>query len=153
MSLEKQIQADVITAMKAGSKFEVATLRTLNAQVKDERIKLRPERELVDGDVVRVLITAAKRRREAIELYLQGGRDDLVEKEQNELKIVQKYLPEQVSEEKIIEIIDQVMNQVQASSMSDIGKVMGPAMGQLKGKADGKLVQSLVRQRLTQISE
>jgi len=153
MSLEKQIQADVIIAMKAGSKFEVATLRTLNAQVKDERIKLRPERELVDEDVVRVLVTAAKRRREAIELYLQGGRDDLVEKEQNELKIVQKYLPEQLSEEKIIEIIDQMMNQVQASSMSDIGKVMGPAMGQLKGKADGKLVQSLVHQRLTQISE
>ncbi len=152
MSLEKQIQADVITAMKAGNKFEVATLRTLSAQIKDERIKLRPERELVDEDVVRVLVTAAKRRKEAIGLYLQGGRDDLVEKEKNELKIVQKYLPEQLSEEKIIEIIDQVISQVQATSISDLGKVMGPSMGQLKGKADGKLVQNLVRQRLTQIS-
>lgn len=152
MSLEKQIQADVIAAMKAGNKFEVATLRTLSAQVKDERIKLRPDRELVDEDVIRVLVTAAKRRKEAIELYLQGGRDDLGEKEQNELILIQKYLPEQLPEEKIIEIIDQVINKVQASSMSDLGKVMGPLMGQLKGKADGKLAQNLVRQRLTQIS-
>lgn len=152
MSLEKQVQADVITAMKTGNKFEVTTLRSLNAQIKDERIKLRPERELTDEDVVRVLLTAAKRRKEAIELYLQGGRDDLVEKEKNELTIVQRYLPEQLSEEKILEAIDQVIAQVNATSISDLGKVMGPAMGKLKGKADGKLVQGFVRQRLTQIS-
>lgn len=152
MSLEKRIQADVTTAMKAGNKFEVTTLRSLNAQVKDERIRLRPEREITDEDVVRVLLTAAKRRKEAIELYLQGGRDDLVEKEQNELAIVQRYLPEQLSEEKILEAINQIISQVQASSVSDLGKVMGPVMGRLRGKADGKLVQSLVRQRLTQIS-
>ena len=67
MSLEKRIQADVVTAMKDGNKFEVTTLRSLNAQIKDERIRLRPSREIEDMDVVNVLITAAKRRKEALE--------------------------------------------------------------------------------------
>ena len=149
MSLEKRIQADVVTAMKDGNKFEVTTLRSLNAQIKDERIKLRPSREIEDTDVVNVLITAAKRRKEALELYQQGGREDLVEKEQNELKIIQRYLPEQLSEQDINSEIDAIISQMGATSISDLGKVMGQAMGRLKGKADGKLVQNLVRQRLS----
>ena len=149
MSLEKRIQADVVTAMKDGNKFEVTTLRSLNAQIKDERIKLRPSREIEDTDVVNVLITAAKRRKEALELYQQGGREDLVEKEQNELKIIQRYLPEQLSEQDINSEIDAIISQIGATSISDLGKVMGQAMGRLKGKADGKLVQNLVRQRLS----
>ena len=153
MTLEQQIQADIKSAMRAGKKFEVATLRGLNAQLKDERIKLRPKRQMTEEDMVSVLITAAKRRKEAIELYRQGSRDDLVEKEQNELDIVQRYLPEQLSEEDIRSIIDEIITQMKAESMSDMGKVMGPAMGRLKGKADGKVVQNLVRERLTHISQ
>ena len=149
MSLEKRIQADVVTAMKDGNKFEVTTLRSLNAQIKDERIKLRPSREIEDTDVVNVLITAAKRRKEALELYQQGGREDLVEKEQNELKIIQRYLPEQLSEQDINSEIDAIISQIGATSISDLGKVMGQAMDRLKGKADVKLVQNLVRQRLS----
>lgn len=149
MSLEQRIQADVISAMKAGNKFEVGALRWLNAQIKDERIKLRPKRELIEEDVVGVLLSAAKKRKEAIELYRQGNRDDLVEKEQNELIIIQRYLPEQLSEEEINKTIDEIIAQADAKTMADLGKVMGQAMGRLKGKADGKLVQNLVRQRLT----
>lgn len=149
MTLEEQIQADIKTAMKSGNKFEVATLRSLNAQLKDERIKLRPTRDLSEEDMVKVLLSAAKKRKEAIELYQKGNRTDLVEKEEQELQIVTRYLPEQLPEEKIIPVIDEVIAQVQASGISDLGKVMGPVMGRLKGKADGKLVQKLVRDRLS----
>ncbi len=153
MSLEEQIKADIITAMKAGNKFETNTLRSIHSQIKDERIKLRPKRELIPEDVISVLLTAAKRRKEALVLYQQGKRDDLVEKEQKELKIIQRYLPKQLSKEDVIQIIDDVISEVQAQSIADLGKVMGKAMGRLKGKTDGGLVQSLVRERLTQIAQ
>lgn len=153
MSLEQQIKADIITAMKAGNKFETNTLRGLNAQIKDERIKLRPKREITAEDVTAVLLTAAKRRKEALALYRQGGREDLVEKEQKELEIIQRYLPKQLSEEEVIKTIDEIISEVQATSISDLGKVMGKAMGRLKGKTDGGLVQKLVRDRLTQLAQ
>ncbi len=153
MPLEEQIQADLKTAMKSGQKEKVTTLRSLMAQIKDERIKLRTKREMAEEDVVKVVLTAVKKRKEAIELYKQGNREDLVKKEQDELEILQKYLPEQLSEEEIAKIIDKIITEVNASSIKDLGRVMGAAMGQLKGKADGKLVQNLVRQRLTQISQ
>jgi len=153
MSLEQQIKADIVPAMKAGNKFETNTLRSLNAQIKDERIKLRPKRELTAEDVTAVLLTAAKRRKEAIALYRQGERGDLVEKEQKELEIIQRYLPKQLSEEEVIKIIDEIITEVQAKSIADLGKVMGRAMGRLKGKTDGGLVQSLVRERLTQLAQ
>ncbi|HGY56223.1 MAG TPA: GatB/YqeY domain-containing protein [Caldithrix abyssi] len=153
MPLEEQIQTDLKTAMKSGEKDTVTTLRSLLAQIKDERIKLRTKREMTEDDVIKVVLSAVKKRKEAIELYKQGNREDLVKKEQDELTILQKYLPEQLSEEKITEIIDKIIAEVNASSIKDLGRVMGAAMGQLKGKADGKLVQNLVRQRLTQISQ
>lgn len=153
MSLEQKIKADIITAMKAGNKFETNTLRGLNAQIKDERIKLRPKREITAEDVTAVLLTAAKRRKEALALYRQGGREDLVEKEQKELEIIQRYLPKQLSEEEVIKTIDEIISEVQATSISDLGKVMGKAMGRLKGKTDGGLVQKLVRDRLTQLAQ
>lgn len=153
MPLEEQIQTDLKTAMKSGEKDTVTTLRSLLAQIKDERIKLRTKRETTEDDVIKVVLSAVKKRKEAIELYKQGNREDLVKKEQDELTILQKYLPEQLSEEEITEIIDKIIAEVNASSIKDLGRVMGAAMGQLKGKADGKLVQNLVRQRLTQISQ
>ncbi len=153
MPLEEQIQTDLKTAMKSGEKDTVTTLRSLLAQIKDERIKLRTKREMTEDDVIKVVLSAVKKRKEAIELYKQGNREDLVKKEQDELTILQKYLPEQLSEEEITEIIDKIIAEVNASSIKDLGRVMGAAMGQLKGKADGKLVQNLVRQRLTQISQ
>jgi len=153
MPLEEQIQSDLKSAMKSGQKEKVTTLRSLMALIKDERIKLRTKREMTEDDIIQVILSAVKKRKEAIGLYKQGKRDDLVKKEQEELNILQTYLPEQLSEEKTAEIIDKIIAEVNASSIKDLGRVMGAAMGQLKGKADGKLVQNLVRQRLTQISQ
>ncbi len=148
MSLETTIQADMKAAMKSGNTAETGTLRNLLSKLKDERIKLRPKREMTDEDALRVLMTAAKQRKESIELYQKGGRQDLVDQEEAELKIVQRYLPEQMSETEVSKIIDEIISTSGAASMKDMGKVMGQAMGRLQGKADGKLVQNLVRQRL-----
>ncbi len=148
MSLESTIQADMRSAMKSGNTAETGTLRNLLSKLKDERIKLRPKREMTDEDALRVLMTAAKQRKESIELYRKGGRQDLVDQEEAELSIVQRYLPEQMSEAEVSKIIDEIIAATGAASMKDMGKVMGQAMGRLQGKADGKLVQNLVRQRL-----
>ena len=151
MNLEQKIQQDLKTAMKSGDRFKVDTLRGLIAQIKDERIKLRPK-ELQEKDVLAVLHRAVKRRKEAIELYKQGNRADLVEKEQKELEIIRQYLPEPMSREEVLTLINQAIAEVQAASIKDMGKVMGTVMKKVQGRADGKEVQQLVRERLMQIS-
>lgn len=152
MNLEQKIQQDLKEAMKSGDRFKVDTLRGLIAQIKDERIKLRPK-ELEEKDVLAVLQRAVKRRKEAISLYQQGNRQDLVDKEQRELEIIQQYLPEQMPKEEVLKLIDQAIAEVQAQSIKDLGKVMGSVMKKVQGRADGKEVQQLVRERLTQMSE
>jgi len=150
MSIEQKINEDLKSALKAGQKATILTYRTLLAQIKDERIKLRVKREMTEEDVLGVILNAAKKRKESIDLYAKGNRNDLVEKENAELQLLEKYLPKQMSEEEIAKAIDHFVKQVNASSIQDLGKVMGLAMKELKGKADGQLVQKLVRARLTQ---
>ncbi len=152
MNLESKIQEDLKTAMKAGDRFKVETLRGLMAQIKDERIKLRPK-ELTEDNVLAVIQRAVKRRKEAIELYKQGNRQDLADKEQKELELLREYLPEQLSGQEITNIVNQVIEQVGAASVRDLGKVMGAVMKQVQGKADGKEVQQIVRERLTKLSQ
>lgn len=153
MSLEQQVKDDITAALKAGRKLELDTLRTVLAQIKDERIRLRPSRELTDEDVTGVLLSAEKKRKEAIELFRQGNRQDLADKEEKEIVIIRRYLPQQLSMEEVVKKVDEIIRQVGAASVKDLGKVMGAAMGQLKGKADGKAVQNIVRERLTQLSQ
>ena len=151
MNLENKIQQDLKEAMKSGDRFKVDTLRGLIAQIKDEKIKLRPK-ELEEKDVLAVLNRAVKRRKEAIELYRQGNRQDLVDKEQKELEIIQQYLPESLSKEEILKFVEDAISEVQAASIKDMGKVMGVVMKKVQGRADGKEVQQLVRERLMQLS-
>jgi len=146
MTLQERITKDMQAALKSKKKTELDTLRTLIAELKDERIK--KMRDLTHDDVLTVLNRAVKKRKEAIQLYKQGNRPDLVEQEQNEIEIVQKYLPEQLSEEQIINVLERILSRVGAETERDIGKVMGPAMQELKGKADGKVVKELVRKML-----
>ena len=148
MALLEQLTNDMKDALKKGEKARLTVLRTTLAQCKDEKIRLR--RELTDEDVLSVLGKAVKTRNESLQLYKQGGRQDLVEKEQNEIDILQNYLPEQLSEEEIRKVIENIVKSSGAESMKDIGKVMGPAMQELKGKADGKLVQQIARSFLDQ---
>jgi len=149
LELEKKINDDLKTAMKSGLKEDVPTYRFLLAQIKDERIKLRPKRELEQDDLIKVISTNVKKRKESAEMYEKGGRSELAEKELSEIVIIEKYLPEQLSEEELKQIVADVITHTSASSIKDMGKVMGAVMGRVKGQADGKAVQNMVRDQLS----
>ena len=146
MNLQDKINEDLKLAMKARDRLRVETLRMLRAQFKDTQIAKRDE--LSEDEVLGVLNNAAKKRKEALEMYQKTTRTDLIEKEQKELEIISAYLPKQLSEEEISKVIDSVIKETGVTSIKEIGKVMASVMKQLKGKADGKLIQSIVREKL-----
>jgi uncharacterized protein len=146
MDLKKKLEADYRQAMKAGDKLKVSTIRLVLAGVKNEEIDKRAE--LSEEEMLTVLAREARKRKESIEEFGKGGRQDLVDKEQRELTIIEEYMPEQLSEDEVSDLIDKVIAEVGATSAGDLGKVMGKLMPQLKGKADGKKVNQIVRERL-----
>ena len=150
MNVKETILADLITAMKAKDTKRLQVLRSLKAKLLEKEIEQRSggKAELSHEDTLAVLTKAAKQRKESIDQYTAGNRLDLVDVEKIELEIIESYLPTPMSEDEIIELIDNQINKVGATGMQDIGNVMGPIMGQLKGKADGSLVNKLVKQRL-----
>lgn len=146
--LEERLLSDINAAMKAGKKAVVETLRMLRAQIKDARINKRED--LTEEEVLQVLATAVKRRKESIKLFEEGRRDDLVQKEKNELELIQIYLPAQLSQNELKDLIDQKITALNVSSEKDMGLVMKAIMPEIKGKADGKVVQQIVRELLMQ---
>ena len=147
--LKDKISEDMKLAMKPGDKVRLETLRMIRAALIEKEIEKRgggpgvtPEDELA------VLMISAKRRKESIEMFEKGGRQDLVEQERKELSIVNEYLPKMMSPEEIEQAVKDVLGQMATASVADFGKVMGAVMKQLKGKADGKVVQETVRRHL-----
>ncbi len=137
--------------MKAGNSEKAGVLRMLVAAVKNKEIEKRGkggEPILTNDEIVDVLSREAKKRRESIEVYKQGGREELAQKESAELAIIQQYLPEQLSEQEIEKIIDEAIAKTGANSIGDLGKVMGEVTKQIRGKADGKLVSEIVKRKL-----
>jgi len=147
MSLMKQIDQDLIKALKSRDQEAATTLRGLKSDIKYHQINNRIA-ELTDEDVLSVLGTAANRRKDSIEQFTTGGRDDLVAKETKELEIIKAYLPEQMSEEAVEALVKEAIAETGAAGMSDLGKVMKVLMPKVKGKADGKLVNQLVKRNL-----
>ncbi len=149
MSLKVTISADLQKAMKDGDKLRLETLRTIRAALLEKEIERRGTGASVSPeDEIGVLTSAAKKRKESIDLFQKGGRMDLVEQESKELTIIQEYLPRQLAPEEIDQIIRTLIAEAGASAPSDFGKVMPAVMKQLKGKADGRLVQDLVKKAL-----
>ncbi|PLX41618.1 MAG: glutamyl-tRNA amidotransferase [Deltaproteobacteria bacterium] len=144
--LVEVIKADTIKAMKAKEKLKVDTLRMVTAALQNKKIEKRDE--LTDDEVISVLMTLSKQRKDSIEQFKKGGRDDLADKESAELVIIQGYLPAQMSEEEVREVVKEVIAATGAASPGDMGKVMGQVMGRLKGKADGKMINAMVRELL-----
>ena len=148
MSLKERILQDVKDAMRARDKPRLATIRLITAAIKqrevDERI------ELDDTQVLVVLDKMCKQRRESISQFEQAGRDDLAAQEKAELELIQQYLPEQLTEAEINELIDAAMEQTGAASMKDMGKVMGQLKPKLQGRADMGAVSALIKARLSQ---
>ncbi len=151
MSLKERIGEDIKSAMKAKDKLRLETVRSIKKALLEKEVDLRAsgQENLTQEQEIELLAKLAKQRRESIEQYRQGGREDLAAKETQELAILETYLPKQLSEEEINAIVDEIIQSVAASSPKDLGKVMGVAMKQLKGKADGKKVQSLVKNKLS----
>lgn len=147
MGLREKIIDDMKTAMKSGDKIRLETIRSVRALIL-EFDKSGANRELTPEDEIAMLSTAVKKRRESVEMFTNAGRMDLAEKENAELKILQEYLPKQLSEDEIIVEIKTIAAEVGASSKADFAKLMPAAMKQLKGKTDGKTVKTLVEKFL-----
>lgn len=151
MSLKDRITEDIKLAMKAKDKVRLETVRSIKKSILEKEVSVRPsgQESLTEEQEMEVLVQLAKQRRDSIAQYQQAGRADLVEQETQELAILEEYLPKQLSDAEIGQIIDDLIRQVGATSAKDLGKVMGPAMQQLKGKADGKKVQDMVKAKLS----
>jgi hypothetical protein len=144
MSILEQINNDFQQAFKKREESAISTLRLILAVLKNERIKKRAD--LDDEEIIRVLKSEIKKRNEAILDFQKGQRDDLVQKEQAEIKIIEKYLPAQMSEEQVRLKVREILDQIE--DKGNLGKVMGQIMSELKGGSDGSLVRKIVEEEL-----
>ena len=151
MSLKDKITEEIKAAMKAKDKVRLETVRSIKKVILEEEVNARAagKDSLTEAQEMDILARLAKQRRDSIEQYTQVGRQELADQEAAELAIIEEYLPKQLSDDEIAQVIDEIIVQVGASSAKDMGKVMGPAMQQLKGKADGKKVQEMVKTKLS----
>lgn len=147
MTFEQKINEDLKESMKSGDKLRLETLRSLRASI-IEFSKSGTGKDMSEEDAQKILSNASKKRKDAIEMYKQAGRQDLLEKEQSELAIIAAYLPEQLSESEVVDALKSIIQQAGAEGPKDMGKVMGLAMKELRGKADGTLVQQCLKQLL-----
>ena len=145
MGLREQLQTDLQEAMRARDERRKAALRVLIGNIQ----MLEGEQgTLDDNEILRVLEKEVKQREEALEIARDAGRDDIVEGEEAELEILRPYLPEPLSEDALVTLVEDVIDEVSASSMADMGRVMQTIMPRVRGKADGAVVSRMVRERL-----
>ncbi len=142
-----QLQQELVVAMKAGEKAKMMGLRNIIGKLKASKID--KGESLTDEESLKILKSAAKQLKEAIDQYQKGGRDDLAEEEAYELSLLEKYLPEQLSEEIIRETVKNIVENTGAESIQDMGQIMGAAMKEFAGSVDGKLVQKIVQEELS----
>ena len=133
-------------AMKSGDKEKANTLRTLISKLKDQQIKLR--KDISDEEALKIIKTLVKQRKESAEIYSKAGREELAQKENFEISILNNYLPKLMSEEDVLSLIKKIVNETNAKDLSDIGKVMPLVMQRGKGKVDGKIANRILRSLL-----
>lgn len=146
MPVLELINTDLVEAQKKRDEVVVSTLRMLLAAVKNAQIA--KSGELTDEEVLEQIAKSVKQHRESIDAYEKGGRGDLVEKEKAELSVLEKFLPEQMSEEEIGKIVDDVISSTGAKGAGDLGRMMGQVMAKVKGQADGNVVSQVVKSKL-----
>ncbi len=149
MTLKESILKDLKEAMKKGDNIKRDTLRMLDAMIKNTEIDKKKRETGLSEEEIQVLITqAVKQRKDAIAQYKKGGREELAEKEQKELNILNVYRPKQLSEDEVKLIVKKTILEVGATSLTEMGQVMGASMKHLKGKADGEMVKKIVQAEL-----
>lgn len=147
MSLQEQISADMVTALKAGESDKVGVLRLLITAMKNEQIKVGGE--LNDEQALKVLASQAKQRKDSITAYQAAGRQDLVDQEAAELPFIESYLPAQMSDEELEVLVKEAIAETGATEMSQMGQVIGAAMKKVQGQADGGRVSAAVKKLLS----
>lgn len=147
MTLKEKINDDLKSAMKSGDKVRLQTIRSIRALILEHE-KSGKEKELSPEEEINLLTAASKKRKESIEQFRNGGREELAEKEEKELQIIQEYLPKQLSKEEVCREVKRIATDLGASSKADFPKLMPAAIKALKGKTDGKIVKECVEQVL-----
>lgn len=149
MSLKKTIEEDIKVAMRSRDQASLRALRAIKSAILlAETEEGRNGAPLTEAEELKLLTKQAKQRRDSLEQFASNNRTDLAEKEQEELNIIERYLPKQLSEAELKDAVQAIITQTGASSMKDMGKVMGIASKQLAGKADGKAISQIVKQIL-----
>lgn len=162
MTLKEHINEDLISALKGREKDKALVLRTLNAAIKNAEIAKRSKLSktaneledlgvlsvLTDEEVMGVIVSQIKQRRDSIFEFEKGNRPELAEKEKKEIEILAHYMPEQMSEDEIKKIVTDAIAKTGAGSVKEMGKVMALVMGQTKGRADGAMVSRIVKESL-----
>ena len=147
MALTEKINDDLKAAMKSGDSIKLNTIRSIRSKI-IELSKRGTGSSITPEDELAILLSEAKKRKEAIEMYQKGGRTDLSDQEQRELEIINEYLPKQMGKEGARDRVIKIIKEIGAVSAKDFGKVMPVAMKELKGRIDGKVVQELVKEQL-----
>ncbi|MDD5560048.1 GatB/YqeY domain-containing protein [Candidatus Methylomirabilis sp.] len=145
--LKARLADDLKVALKSGDRLRTSVLRLLHALIKNREIEKRGE--LDDAEIIQAVIASCKLRKEAIEQYVKGGRDDLAVKEEAELKLLEAYLPPPLSPEELRKKIEEALAVSHASSIKDMGKVMALLMPEISGRADGKVASQMVKDALS----
>lgn len=145
MDILKKIDDDLSASLKAKDDLRVSTLRMMKAAIKNAEIEKRQKGGLKEEDITGVLSSLVKQRRESVEQYTKAGRLDLADKEGREIEIIQEYLPKQLSEEELEDLIRSAIQETGVSSVKEIGRLMKVLMPKVKGRADGRIVNEKVR--------
>ena len=148
MEMEKQIQADMVAAMKAKDAVSLSTLRSVKAAITLAKTAEGASGELTDQDIIKIIQKLVKQRKESAQQYTDAGRPELAENELAEAAVMEVYLPKQLSEAELEAELTKIMAEVGASKPQDMGKVMGVATKRLAGLADGRAISAKVKQLL-----
>ena len=147
MSIQAEISAALKDAMREKNEAKLASLRSVLTAIKIREKEVR--RSLEDPEVISLISSQIKQRKESIDYYRKAGREDLVKAEESEMQILQAYMPEELSAEEMSQALDEVISEVGAVSMKDMGKVMKAAMAKLAGRADGRAINEMVKENLS----
>ena len=149
MSLEQQVMAEMKDAMKAKDEGTLRALRAIKAEIIKAKTEPGAGGELSEDTENKMLQKMLKQRKDSLEIYCTQNRDDLAKKEEEEIAIIEKFLPKQMDETELKEVLKKIIEKVNATSPADMGKVMGVATKELAGKADGKAISSAVKELLS----
>lgn len=147
--MKNKIIEDIKSAMKSQDKVALAVVRMLKSDI--QMAELNKKSELTDDEIVSIVSKQIKMRKDSIKEFEKGNRNDLIEQSEQEIKILEKYLPEQLTEEEVTDIINNVFSKVNPTSSSDMGKIMGALTPLVKGKADMEIVSKIVKEKLSNL--